>query len=203
MKQLRYTLLADGSSDAALAPIIDWLLAQHLPSWSIVPQLARELGPVGLALEDRLPVALKFYPCDLLFVHRDAEKASPGLRLRQIADAMRRYDQMYVPIVPTRMSEAWLLSDEAAIRLAAGNRNGRNALGLPVRRDWEGRPDPKADLESALRAAGGKSARREKQIKISQLRGLVAQYTGDFSALRGLPSFDRFETLLIEKLKDF
>ncbi|MCU6502487.1 hypothetical protein LPN04_32295 [Rugamonas sp. A1-17] len=203
MKQLRYTLLADGSSDAALAPIIDWLLEQHLPGWSIVRQLARELGPVGLALEDRLPVVLKFYPCDLLFVHRDAEKASLSLRLRQIADAMRGYDQVYVPIVPMRMSEAWLLSDEAAIRQAAGNRNGKNALGLPARRDWEGRPDPKADLESALRAASGKSVRRAKQANIAQQRGLVAEYTGDFSALRGLPSFDEFESQLLRKLRDF
>jgi hypothetical protein len=81
MEALRYTLLTDGSSDTALMPLIDWLLLQHRPDLLIQPQFARGLGPVGHALNSRLPAALLRYPCDLLFVHRDAEGASAELRL--------------------------------------------------------------------------------------------------------------------------
>jgi hypothetical protein len=201
MKQLRYTLLADGSSDRTLMPIIDWLLWQKLPDCRVVPQFA-SLGAVGLTLAHRVPVALKMFPCDLLFVHRDAEGAPVAQRLREIADVMRCYEQRYVPVVPVRMTEAWLLSDERAIRRAAGNQHGRHQLGLPDRRRWEGRPDPKADLAHALRAASGKTKRRQSRDEFSRQRILVAEYTDDFSGLRGLASFDELELQLAEKLRD-
>jgi hypothetical protein len=201
MKRLRYTLLADGSSDQALMPVIDWLLGQKLPAWRIVPQFAR-LGAVGLALAQRVPAALMMFPCDLLFVHRDAEGVPATQRLREIAEAMCCYDQRYVPVVPVRMTEAWLLSDERAIRRAAGNQRGSHQLGLPERRRWEGRPDPKTDLARALRAASGKTKRRQSRDEFSRQRILVAEYTEDFSSLRGLASFDELELQLAEKLKD-
>ena len=80
MEALRYTLLTDGSSDMALMPLIDWLLAQHQPDLLIQPQFAQGLGRVGHTLKSRLPAALLRYPCDLLFVHRDAEGPSAKLR---------------------------------------------------------------------------------------------------------------------------
>ena len=202
MEQLRYTLLADGSSDKVLIPIINWAIRERLPDCRVASQFADPLGAVGLALADRLPVALKLFPCDLLFVHRDAEGAPARQRLREIAEAMRHFDQCYVPIVPVRMTEAWLLSSPRAIRRAAGNENGASNLGLPVRRHWEGRPNPKDDLEKALKAASGKAYRRRGREDFPRQRLLVAEYTEDFSALRGLSSFDFFESQLVEKLKD-
>ena len=202
MDQLRYTLLADGLSDKALMPIINWLLRQKLPDCRIVPQFADRLGAVGLALSDRLPVALKMFPCDLLLMHRDAENASAERRRREIAEVMLHHEQGYVPIVPVRMTEAWLLSNPMAIRRAAGNQNGTGRLGLPHRNRWEDQPDPKADLDTALRAAAGKGHRRRSRENLPRQRLLVAEYTEDFSALRGLPSFDFFESQLVEKLKE-
>jgi len=202
MEELRYTLLTDGSSDLALMPIINWLLREKLPECRILPRFASGLGAVGLSLSDRLPVALMMFPCDLLFVHRDAEGASVEKRRKEIDDVMRGRDQVYVAIVPVRMSEAWLMSDESAIRKAAGNKNGQNKLGLPSRRRWEDRPDPKADLERALMNATGRPARRQGRVDIPRQRLLVAEYTDDFSGLRGVPSFDFFEAQLVEKLRD-
>lgn len=202
MKLLRYTLLADGRSDKTLLAIINWLLEQKLPDFRVVPQFA-ELGAVGPTLLQRVPVALKMFPCDLLFVHRDAEGDPMALRLREIADVMRRYDQLYVPLVPVRMSEAWLLSDEHAIRRAAGNQHGKQDLGLPDRRRWEARPNPKDDLKNALRAAASKAKHRQSKNDFTRQRLLVAEYTDDFSGLRGLAAFDEFESQLVEKLKEF
>ena len=202
MEALRYTLLTDGSSDMALMPLIDWLLQQHLPDLLIQPQFARGLGMVGHTLDSRLSAALLRYPCDLLFVHRDAEGPSTKLRLQEIAQAMSHFDQAYVPIVPVRMSEAWLLSDSLAIRKAAGNRNGTGELELPGKERWEHLRDPKQVLERALQAASEKSVRRQQRLPLSRQRLQVTEYTGDFSRLRGLPSFDFFESQLVEKLKD-
>ena len=35
MRTIRYTLLSDGSSDKMLMPILDWLLYQHCPEYSV------------------------------------------------------------------------------------------------------------------------------------------------------------------------
>lgn len=203
MDQLRYTLLADGSSDQALLQIINWLLQQKIPGCVLVPQFANQLGAVGLALSDRLPVALKMFPCDLLLVHRDAEGVPAEQRRREIAKVMRHSEQRYLPIVPVRMTEAWLLSNPQAIRRAAGNQHGTGELGLPNRKRWEDRPDPKADLDKALLSAGGKRQHRQSRVDLPRQRRLVAEYTEDFTGLRGLPSFDFFESQLVEKLKEF
>jgi hypothetical protein len=73
---IRCTLLADGTSDEALLPICKWVWEQHWPQrladWQLASLQGIKLQPKGLA--GRLKLALQLYPCDVLFVHRDAEK---------------------------------------------------------------------------------------------------------------------------------
>jgi len=94
------------------------------------------------------------------------------------------------------MTEAWLLSEERAIRVAAGNPNGTMDLDLPEPRRIEALPDPKAVLHELLeRASGLRSPRRLARFRRS--RGarvrIVAAQTRDFGSLRALPSFRAFE----------
>jgi len=202
MKTLRYTLLTDGSSDIALQPIIEWIVAQHRPDIGVIGEIARDLGKIGLSLKVRIPHALKLFPCDILFIHRDAEAESMDFRIAEISDAIGEQKINWIPIIPVRMTEAWLLSDESAIRSAAENRSGRIALNLPQKRVWEGLNDPKRILFDALTVASEKSGRALSKFNPNRQRGLVAQRTTDFSSLRGLSSFDFFEAQLIAKLKD-
>lgn len=203
MKSLRYTLIADGSSDVALMPIIDWLLAQHRPDLGIVGELARDTGKVGLALDARVPAVLKLFPCDILFVHRDAEGDAPEMRFYEISHAVDDLHKNCVPIVPLRMTEAWLFSDEAAIRSAAENRSGKISLNLPAKKNWEGLKDPKQLLFNKLIIASEKTGRALSKFNPARQRMLITQRTTDFSDLRGVASFDAFEEKLIEKLKGF
>ena len=132
MDALRYTLLSDGSSDQALVPILTWLLrAQGVngaiqPEWADLRRLRRPPDP----LSERISRSLELYPCDVLFVHRDAEGVLPLPRTEEIHQALATVaQQIQVPptvcVVPVRMQEAWLLFNEGAIRSAAGNPNGR------------------------------------------------------------------------------
>ena len=203
MKSLRYTLIADGSSDVALMPIIDWLLAQHRPDLGIVGELARDTGKVGLALDARVPAVLKLFPCDILFVHRDAEGDAPEMRFHEISHAVDNLHKNCVPIVPLRMTEAWLFSDEVAIRSAAENRSGKISLNLPAKKNWEGLKDPKQLLFNKLIIASEKTGRALSKFNPARQRMLITQRTTDFSDLRGVASFDSFEEKLIEKLKGF
>jgi hypothetical protein len=205
MDELRFTLLADGPSDVALVPILSWLLAQHLPGRALQVQFA-DLGRLRIRPDsqvDRIHYALELYPCDVLFVHRDAEGQPPDWRRDQIQAAIRAAELRtpYVCVVPIRMTEAWLLFDQAAIRRAAGNPYGRSELALPALREVESLPDPKDVLRSALLKASELKGRRLKDFRTSPRR--VAELIRDFSPLRELSAFCQLEDDLASILLAF
>jgi hypothetical protein len=190
-----YTLLADGTSERALMPIIRWALnSREVPvdraSWADL-SLAR---PKATSLADRVASALELYPCDLLFVHRDAEGEAPATRLREIRDATDSVTGSAVAVVPVRMTEAWLLQDEAAIRRASGNPNGRTALSLPSPARVESLADPKQVLFDTLLAASELTGRRRERARASlpTMRARVAELIADFRVLEAATAFRSF-----------
>jgi hypothetical protein len=104
-----------------------------------------------------------------------------------------------VPVVPVRMLEAWLLSDESALRTAAGNPNGRRPLELPRIQEIESLPDPKGILHDLLRQASELGSRRRRNVEVSAIR--VAERTEDFSRLRGLQAFRALEAEVLAVLQ--
>ena len=196
MAEIKYTLLSDGRSDRALLPILSWLLREQRPDcaiqeeWADLYRLPRK--PRGLAR--RIAHALDLYPCDILFVHRDAEAEAPRTRVLEITNATREIEEAdaiprAVPVVPVRMTEAWLLTDQAAIRKAVGNPNGRNPLHLPSLRSLERLPDPKQVLHQLLRDASGLSGRRLARLNPHAIASRVSQFTESFERLRSLRAF--------------
>lgn len=169
MNALRYTLLADGSSDRCLMYVINWTLAEipGLENIRIISQFAEPSvvnAPAKRGVE-RVREAVRCYPCDVLFFHRDAERATREKRIEEIQSLTEGLALAeHVPVVPVRMTEAWLLIDESAIRLAAGNPNGSSPLSVPAVHMLENLPDPKQTLKSLLIEASEKSGRRLAQF---------------------------------------
>lgn len=195
----RYTLVAEGPSDRALIPILDWLIEQHSTA-GYESQFAEHLPPHRSGLSARISAALRIYPCDLLFVHRDADRADVDERVNEIYRALPQGSANHVLVVPVRMTEAWLLSDEAAIRAASDNPNGVAPLDLSPRR-WDHLPDPKSVLRTALRTATGLPARRLERFDPDSRRVRVAELTDSFSRLRDLPAFTKLEDDLSDALR--
>lgn len=197
MTDIRYTLVSDGSSDRILIPILNWLLEVVCPDYAIQPKWAdlRWLKNPPNALGDRLRTAIDLYPCDLLFVHRDAETQEPDERRRQIMDALDEsgVELPAISVVPIRMSEAWLLLNEMAIRTAVGRPTGKVQLLLPKFDQIEAIPDPKERLFQALRDASESTGRRLANLNPHALRHRVAELIDDFSPLRRLAAFQRLE----------
>ncbi len=194
MNNLHFTLITDGSSDRVLIHHLRWMLRRRLgPLAAIQLQWAdlRSLREKPRNLAEKIRVSLELYPCDLLFVHRDAENPNPEPRLREITDAVNASGTLtpVVPVVPIRMSEAWLLFDERAVRQAAGNPNGCMPLSLPVRNP-ERIPNPKALLRNTLKTASGLSGRRLRQFRTASAVYRVAECIDDFSQLQGLAAFN-------------
>ena len=200
MRSIRYTLLADGPSDRCLIRVIDWLLDDILKSVQIAvnAQFAdmRMLRNPPSGLSERIKRAIEQYPCDVLFVHRDAEKAARENRVDEISRAIKGTAvDFHVAVVPVRMTDAWLLIDEGAIRRAADNPNGKVMLTLPALNRIEGLSNPKNALRDLLVAASEKTGRRLKQFKrdLGQRVHRVADLINDFSALRQLAAFRALE----------
>ena len=191
------TLLADGSSDRVLLPILQWLLDQHCPAANEL-HFAEYLPSEPTTLTERIGAALDYYPCHLLLVHRDAEGDDPALRQVQIDAAWAGCNPavQLVSVVPVRMTEAWLLADEAAIRGAAGNPSGVAAFDLPKPGKLEQHNNPKAALFEALRTASGRSGARLKGFHPESRRHRVTELMATFAPLRTLPSFERLEAQL-------
>lgn len=201
MKEIRYTLLSDGPADKALIPILTWLLRQHLGGYAIQPEWADlwRLPVKPRSLPERMIRSIELYPCDILFVHRDAEKESHGARLAEIHNALEEAVRLIelppiICVVPVRMHEAWLLFDEAAIRRASGNPNGKQSLHLPQLRRVESLPDPKKALYELLRLASGRKGRHLEQFSVSRGARQVSDFIDDFAPLRTLSAFVALET---------
>jgi hypothetical protein len=103
-----------------------------------------------------------------------------------------------VCVVPVRMTEAWFLFDEPALRRAAGNPNGTNPLDVPRRAECDRLPDPKARLHEILREASGLSGRRRQKLPTGGAARRVADFIDAFMPLRGIAAFDALEAHIAE-----
>ena len=201
MHELRYTLLSDGSSDRALIPILTWLLRDLGLDCAIEPQWAG-LGRIKQirkdSFEERIRLALDLYPCELLFIHRDAEKESHAERIEEIRRTIKKISipAPTICVVPVRMTEAWLLCDLYALRRAADNPNGKVEVQLPPIREIEKLPDPKEYLYNLLRKASELSGRRLKKFPVADRVHRIAETIESFESLRTLSAFAALESEL-------
>ncbi|MEM7532872.1 MAG: hypothetical protein AAF639_11895 [Chloroflexota bacterium] len=201
MDNIRYTLITDGSSDAVLIPILNWLLVEHGNYISIQSQWAdfAKLPRPPKTLIEKIDYALDKYPCDLLFIHRDAERESREDRQREIDTAYANMHKNeatplpYICVIPVRMTEAWLLFDEGAVRRAAGNESTKIFLDVPPLYRLESLPDPKTTLHDLLRKASGLQGRRLKKFSTHQRVRHISELIDDFSPLRALSAFGAME----------
>lgn len=208
MSEITYTLLSDGTSDKALLPIIDWTIRKHHPDIILQSQWAdfSLLSMPPKELSERIKQAIELYPCDWLVIHRDGEKQPIIDRQQEIDKAWQLIARSYtvrtvIGIIPVRMTEAWLLLDEKAIKLAAGNPSGRQKLSIPSIKQLESLPDPKQTLQQLLREASELSGRRLRKFNVSKAVQLVAENISDFSALNELNAFLSFEKLVITAIQ--
>jgi hypothetical protein len=208
MNDFKFTLIADGRTDDALIPILKWLLIQ-LGVNAPEPQLPilGSLRNPPKKLQDKIAIALDLFPCNILFVHRDAESDENPIenRTKEIRKAEKLVKKTLPPIVcviPIKMIESWLLFNEDAIRKVVGNSNGKQELDLPKISEIETISDPKARLEKLLIDASFPSRRGKKVSIPSNYCIRVAEMIDDFEPLRKLSAFQELEKELKNTLNE-
>ena len=190
---MRFLFICDGPSDTPLVDHIQRLLIRcgH-------PDPEGDEWYRGRRVADKTRQGLLAAGgLDLLFVHRDAENASADARYREIETAVRdvvKDGMSWIGVVPVRMTEAWLLLDEAAIHKVVGKPNGRAPLDLPVPKQAERVANPKERLRDALLTASGNRGRRRRKFarEFPRLRRRLLQDLPIGGELERLESWTRF-----------
>ncbi|MFN8345323.1 MAG: hypothetical protein U0X91_09975 [Spirosomataceae bacterium] len=202
MKELRYTLISDGSSDKVLLNVIQWLLDDlfpQLPFLGTYGDLRILPHPPGASdVRNRIERAQEYYPFDILFYHRDAESVDEKIISQRIQEIHQEITEerkkVIVCVVPIKMMETWLLIDREAIKKAAGNRNYNVPIELPSLQKLEKVQDPKALLHEILKQVSGRKSRNLKSFNVHAAVHLVGEYIEDYSPLRNLKAFKQLET---------
>lgn len=161
--------VAEGSSDQPLATIVQSLFFErgvelHLsaPDFQLLPQRVRK----DVKSKIQAGIELSGQVVELIVVHRDSDNVGREARRNEILQATLELDigSSVVPVIPVRMTEAWLLLDEPSIRHVAGNPRGKVDLGLPKHHEVERKADPKKLLQECLVAASGVTGRRKERV---------------------------------------
>lgn len=182
MKEMKITLIGDGSFDKTLQEIIRWLVNDLYPQQVFKIQFAdfRYLPkpPSKSKPKEQMEKAKELYPFDLLIYQRDAETNTintVAVRKSEIFSEIG-YENKHtvVCVVPVKMMETWLMINKDAIKKAAGNRNYKGELSLPPIAKLEKENSPKEKLHDLLKTASNLKGRRLTKFNVHHSVHLVA-----------------------------
>jgi hypothetical protein len=196
-RQLNGLFVAEGSSDMPIADIVENMffdrgieLRLRKPDFSLLDRVPKDVRSRLLAGHH-----LSNGPTDLVVVHRDADNAGWQARREEISRAVSslQNNPCVIPVIPVRMTEAWLLLSETEIRFVAGNPRGRNPLPLPSPSEVERNSDPKQLLAAALLEAADVAGRRRERLskRFNQHRRQLLERLDSRGAVSRLPSWQR------------
>lgn len=158
--------VCEGSSDVGLVHLIEGEFARLGVELRLTtPALERATGPRTIQARVRAALGSIGGAPQVIVVHRDADNVDYEARCDEIHSHVQPVagGAIVVPIIPIRMTEAWLLLSDADIRWVAGNPGGTRPLSLPTLHEAERMADPKARLREALLAAAEVTGRRHLQ----------------------------------------
>jgi hypothetical protein len=204
----RLLFLGEGTSDEGIAVHVERIADEcGVPVVVTAPDLSR-LRRQGWSVAAKLEAVRDMKgEYDLLLVHRDADRTSREDRVAEIRSAVEKVmpNRGWVPVIPIRMTEAWLLLDEQLLREVAGNPNGRVPLQIPAAREAERLADPKGLLKELLVTASELTGRKRQifQNSFPHHRRLVLERICPNGGVRKLKSWQDFDRDLRQALAAF
>ena len=167
--RINIMFVCEGGTDSALLQHLEALCVRSGADevTGIYPDLGLLPQRVGKSISEKVRAALQLEPnIDIIFIHRDSDSSDPEPRYREINREMHKVGSghNYVSVIPVQETEAWLLTDEASIRIVAENPQGTNNLGLPRISKIERTKNPKEKLKNAIACASETSGKRLRRI---------------------------------------
>ena len=189
-----------------LLPVVQRTLQKQLPLYDILPIKLDYVDSTGLGDAEKLRrVAEETTGFGIVVYHLDAD--APNTK-----KATQRFDRSYrqllkddgkvntdiVPVIPVRMTDAWLLVDFEAFRQTVGTRLDPEALGFKRRpREVEAIRNPKKVFEDAVKKA---RPGRRRAIPIEDVYLPLAERIS-LELLEKVPAYKEFKEQLTSMLK--
>jgi hypothetical protein len=209
MSQVTLALYVEGSTDGNFLPQIikrttDIILAQHgRPDIEVPLPDCQWKKPANIAkrAECILHIARKTAGYHALIIHSDgddrgyeqtiAELFQPGKNHVLSASIHENVCIDLVPLIPVRMTEAWMLADPDAICTVLGKKAEARALGIPTKAKLvEKELKPKATLEQIIQVAYPQQSRDWKRFKAKLYNQLGSEIS--LKRLSDVSSYQQF-----------
>ena len=207
IRALALAFYGEGATDKRFLPTliqrtVQAILAEHQRTdidISNLDVLNDDLHRITKQDERILEAARRAVNYHILLVHADADYPN---RDRALAERIQPgFDRVrgeqagvcahLIPVIPVRMTEAWMLADPAGLRTVMGIAKPIHELGLPQNaRQVELVLDPKARLDAILQGAHGTQKRRHR-IRLETLYLPLAQQIS-LARLAAVPSYQQF-----------
>lgn len=217
MTALVMALYAEGPTDEHFLPIIAQRTAVQILGQRGRGGIVDVLDPMCISAyqgntraERILHAAKQTHGYHLLIVHADANQATPQAafqeRIQPGLDLVKRESphtvcRELVPIIPVKMTEAWMLADADTLISVIGTLAPRQSLGIPTRpRQVEAIMDPKQQLSHVLQQALASRTRRYRRRRhIGELYEPLARQMS-LQRLEQVPAYQQFVDNLSQAL---
>ena len=216
MTTLVLALYAEGRTDERFLPIViqrtaEQLLVQRgrITVDVLEPIVLNDIKDRASTQAERILEAARLSSgYHILIIHADADHSTPERALNErIQPGVKLVQQSkepvcsrLVPIIPVRMTEAWLLADPEALRVVIGTDLEIQSLGLPERaHQVESILDPKQALREAIQRALAHRPRRRRRIDLGTVYEPLARQIS-LKRLDAVPAYQLFVTYMTETL---
>lgn len=221
MKALVLALYAEGRTDERFLPLIIRRTAEQIileqgkfpvdVSEPIVLRIKEPKPPNRAACVLRAACQAKGYHA--LVVHSDADDSKPERAMAErlqpgfdlVSKEKYKACRQLVPIIPIRMTEAWMLADVKALQEVIGTDLDADGMGIPKKaKSVENDADPKKRLENAVRNVEkhhSRRSRRRRRIKLGSLYEPLGESIS-LESLKPLSAYRRFRNDLEKTLAE-
>ena len=207
MLRLALALYAEGDTDHQFLPTIIQRTSRRicerhgLRNVDVLSIASIMVRKAGLKQHERILLAARAADkSHALIIHADADDHTPEKALRErFQPGYERVQQLnanvcknLLPIVPVRMTEAWMLADPDALQEVIKIDIKPYELGLPKKaKQVESYADPKQTLRQVVQKAYSHKTRRQRHISIEYLYEALAREIS-LDRLADVPAYQRF-----------
>lgn len=205
-KQIVIGLITEGSTDIRFLESIVRRTFEHI-AFECTQDIdifvhALKISKIGLSFVDYIKKAANEGMGSLgimtLAVHTDSDRDTYEERMNNkiipaqnvLNELNDDYCKLLTPIIPVRMTEAWMLADKRLLKNEIGTDKSDAELG--INRAPETIADPKSVIENAIRIATENLPKRRQKLSISDLYAIIGD-TVSITELERLDSYRRLQ----------
>jgi Domain of unknown function (DUF4276) len=182
MSQVTLALYAEGSSDGNFLPHIikrttETILAQHgRPDIAVPLPDYQWQKPANIAkrVECILHIARQTTGYHILIIHSDGDDRGYGQTVAELFQpgknrvlSVSLYENVckhLVPLIPIRMTEAWMLADPDTLCRVLGKKAEARTLGIPIKAKLvEKELNPKTSLDHVIKSLYPRASKKQQQ----------------------------------------